>query len=100
MQLVRLAQCDPIKGCAQRYTKPNVIAACEAYSQLAQTCGISPTDLALSFAYHRWCVGSTIIGATNMAQLQQNIAAYQVKLSPETLREVDAIHLRYTNPAP
>ena len=88
------------RGYAQRYTKPNVLAACEAYAQLAQSCGISPTDLALSFAYHRWCVGSTIIGATSMAQLQQNIAAYQVQLSPEILKEIDAIHLRYTNPAP
>ncbi len=88
------------RGYAQRYTKTNVLAACEAYAQLAQSCGISPTDLALSFAYHRWCVGSTIIGATNMAQLQQNIAAYQVQLSTEILKEIDAIHLRYTNPAP
>jgi aryl-alcohol dehydrogenase-like predicted oxidoreductase len=88
------------KGYAQRYTKPNVISACQAYAQLAQTCGFSPTELALSFVYHRWCVGSTIIGATSMAQLQQNIAAYQVKLTPDILKEIDAIHLRYTNPAP
>ena len=88
------------KGYAQRYTKPNVISACEAYTQLAQTCGLSPTELALSFVYHRWCVGSTVIGATSMAQLQQNIAAYQVNLTPDILKEIDAIHLRYTNPAP
>ncbi len=87
-------------GYAQRYTKPNVIAACEAYAQLAQACGLSPTELALGFVYHRWCVGSTIIGATSMAQLQQNISAYQVKLTPDILKEIDAIHLRYTNPAP
>ena len=48
----------------------------------------------------RWCVASTIIGATSMAQIQENIAAYQVKLSPEILKEIDAIHLRFTNPAP
>jgi aryl-alcohol dehydrogenase-like predicted oxidoreductase len=88
------------KGYAQRYTKPNVLSACEAYAQLAQTCGLSSTELAFSFVYHRWCVGSTIIGATSMVQLQQNIAAYQVKLTPDILKEIDAIHLRYTNPAP
>ncbi len=88
------------KGYAQRYTKPNVTSACQAYADLAQACGFSPTELALSFVYHRWCVGSTIIGATSMAQLQQNIAAYQVKLMPDILKEIDAIHLRYTNPAP
>jgi aryl-alcohol dehydrogenase-like predicted oxidoreductase len=87
-------------GYAQRYTKPNVIAACQAYAQLAQACGLSVTELALSFVYHRWCVASTIIGATSMAQLKENISAYQVKLTPDILKEIDAIHLRYTNPAP
>ena len=88
------------RGYAQRYTKPNVVVACEAYAQLARANNLTPTQLALSFVMHRWCVASTIVGATSMAQLQENIAAYQVKLSPETLKEIDAIHLRFTNPAP
>ena len=88
------------RGYAQRYTKPNVAAACEAYSMLAKAHGYCLTELALSYVMHRWCVTSTIIGATNMAQLQQNIGAYQLKLSPEILKEIDAIHLRFTNPAP
>ena len=88
------------KGYAQRYTKPNVIAACEAYNMLAKAHGYCLTELALSYVMHRWCVASTVIGSTSMAQLQQNIAAYQLKLSPEILKEIDAIHLRYTNPAP
>ena len=88
------------RGYAQRYTKPNVSAATAAYAELASQHGLTPTALALSFVYHRWCVCSTIIGATSMAQLQQNMAAYQVKLSTDILKEIDAIHLRYTNPAP
>ena len=88
------------RGYAQRYTKPNVVAACEAYAQLARANNLTPTQLALSFVMHRWCVASTIVGATSMAQLQENVAAYQVKLSSETLKEIDAIHLRFTNPAP
>ena len=88
------------KGYAQRYTKPNVAAASVAYAQLARANNLTPTQLALSFVMQRWCVASTIIGATSMAQIQDNIAAYQVKLSPEILKEIDAIHLRFTNPAP
>ena len=88
------------RGYAQRYTKHNVTAACEAYASLARANHLTPTQLALSFVMHRWCVASTIIGATSLAQLQQNIAAYNVKLSPEILKEIDAIHLRFTNPAP
>lgn len=87
-------------GYAQRYTKTNVLAASAAYAKLARDNGLTPVQLALSFVMHRWCVTCTIVGATSMAQLQENIAAYQVKLTSEILAEIDAIHLRYTNPAP
>ena len=88
------------KGYAQRYTKPNIASASAAYANLARANNLTPAQLALSFVMHRWCVASTIIGATSMVQLQENIGAYQVKLSDEILKEIDAIHLRYTNPAP
>jgi aryl-alcohol dehydrogenase-like predicted oxidoreductase len=87
-------------GYAQRYSKPNVTAASAAYAKLARAHGLTPTQLALSFVMHRWCVASTIIGATNMAQLQENIAAYNVQLSSDVLTQVDQIHLSMTNPAP
>ncbi|MGB4812446.1 MAG: aldo/keto reductase [Methylophilaceae bacterium] len=87
-------------GYAQRYKKPNVMAASAAYAKLARQHDLTPTQLALSFVMHRWCVSSTIIGATNMTQLQENIGAYQVKLSDTVLAEIDKIHLSMMNPAP
>lgn len=87
-------------GYAQRYTKPNVAAASAAYAKLARDNHLTPTQLALSFVMHRWCVTSTIIGATSMAQLQENIGAWNTKLSPEVLQEIDKLHLTMTNPAP
>lgn len=87
-------------GYAQRYTKPNVQPATAAYAALAHKHGMSPAQLALSFVYHRWFVTSTIIGATSMSQLQENIQAWQKPLSAEILQEIEAIHLRYMNPAP
>jgi aryl-alcohol dehydrogenase-like predicted oxidoreductase len=88
------------KGYAQRYTKPSVPAASAAYAKLGRAHGLTPTQLALSFVMHRWCVSSTIIGATSMAQLQENIAAYDIKLSDEVLSEIEQIHLTMMNPAP
>jgi len=88
------------RGYAQRYTKPAVPAASAAYAKLARENGLTPTQLALSFVMHRWCVSSTIIGATSMTQLQENIGAYQVKLSHEVLVEIEKIHLSAPNPAP
>lgn len=87
-------------GYAQRYTKPNVIPASTAYAALARKHGLTPTQLALAFVYHRWFVTSTVIGATSMAQLQENIAAFNTKLSSEILQAIDILHLGMTNPAP
>ena len=87
-------------GFAARYSKPNTAAAVAAYAELAHRHGLTPAQLALAFAYQRWCVGSTIIGATTMAQLRENLSAAQVKLSAEVLGEIERIHLRFPNPAP
>lgn len=88
------------QGYAQRYKKPGVPAAAKAYSALARSHGLTPVQLALSFVYHRWFVGTTIVGATSMPQLQENIAAYQVSLSESVLAEIEQLHLTMMNPAP
>lgn len=87
-------------GFAQRYEKTNVQPAVRAYAALAAELGISPTCLALAFVYHRWFVTSTIIGATTMAQLTENLAAWDTRLSDDALAEIEKLHLRYMNPAP
>lgn len=88
------------RGYAQRYTKSNVPVASAAYAKLARNNGLTPTQLALSFVMHRWCVTSTIIGATSMNQLKENIDAWNTILSTEVLLEIDQLHLAMTNPAP
>ncbi len=87
-------------GYAARYKKPAVTAAVKRYAELARANDLTPAQLALSFVYHRWFVGSTIIGATTMTQLKENIDAYQVTLSDAVLNEIEAIHLVMMNPAP
>lgn len=87
-------------GYAQRYKKPNVEPAVAAYAKLARAHDLTPTQMALSYVYHRWFVGSTIIGATNMHQLKDNIDAYQIVLSDILLKEIEQIHLTMMNPAP
>jgi aryl-alcohol dehydrogenase-like predicted oxidoreductase len=88
------------KGFAQRYDKPNVQPAVAAYAELAQAHGLSPAQLALAFVMHRWFVTSTIVGATSLAQLAENIAAWEQPLTQEMLEDIEKIHLRYMNPAP
>ncbi len=87
-------------GYAVRYKKPAVTAAVQRYAELARQNSMTPTQLALSFVYHRWFVSSTIIGATTMQQLGENISAFFVRLGDEVLEEIEAIHLTMMNPAP
>ena len=87
-------------GFGQRYSKPNVPEAVAAYAALAKQHKLHPATLALAFVRSRWFVTSTIIGATSMAQLQQNLDSVEVKLNDEVLEQIQAIHLRYPNPAP
>ena len=58
-----------------------------------------PATLALAFVRSRWFTASTIIGATTMAQLEENIASATVELDAKALAAIEDIHLRYPNPA-
>ena len=84
----------------KRYTKPNVAPAVAAYVRIARKHGLSPTQLALGFMYHRDCVTSTIIGATTPEQLRENLAAWNTVLSAQAHADIEAAHLQFTNPAP
>lgn len=87
-------------GFAQRYSKVNVQPAVAAYAELAKQHGLTPLQLALGFVASRSFVASTIIGATTLEQLREDIDGCNVTLSDDLLKAVEAIHLRYCNPAP
>jgi aryl-alcohol dehydrogenase-like predicted oxidoreductase len=81
-----------------RYLRQGVLDAVAQYAALARANGLTPAQLALAWCYSRWFVASTIIGATTLAQLQQNIDALDVKLPAEVVAAVDAIHAKLPNP--
>lgn len=81
-----------------RYLRPSVIEAARRYAALAIEHGMTPTALALAWCYSRWFIASTIIGATNLAQLKENVDAYSVTLSDDVVKAINAIHAAITNP--
>lgn len=87
-------------GFAGRYAKPNTARAVAAYAALAERHGLTAVQLALGFVSSRWCVASTIVGATTLAQLQENLDAVQVALSAEVLADIERIYLQFPDPAP
>jgi len=82
-----------------RFRKPMVSEAVDAYSALAKRQGKTLVQLALGYVASRWFVGASIIGATTMAQLKEDLAAAQLKLDAPTLDAIREIQLRFPNPA-
>jgi len=86
-------------GLGIRFRKPMVREAVAEFVALAKRRGLSPVELALGYVKSRWFLSASIIGATSMAQLEEDIAAAQLELDAETLAGIAAIQLRYPNPA-
>ena len=86
------------EGYMERYLGSQNEAATKAYCDIAMDAKISPTELALSWCYHRSHVASTIIGATTIEQLNENIKAYDVILEDETLEKIAEVYKKYTDP--
>ncbi|MCZ2206224.1 aldo/keto reductase [Cylindrospermopsis raciborskii] len=87
-------------GFGQRYLKPNVKEAVISYIEIAKKYNLKPAQLSIAFVRSRWFVKSTIIGATTLAQLQEDIDSVNIVLEPEIFQEIDAVNTRYPNPAP
>ncbi len=84
----------------QRYSKPQGVAASQAYVDLANEFGLDPAQMALAFVNQRPFVASTILGATTMEQLKANIDSLDVTLSDELLTKIQQISTVYSNPCP
>ena len=83
-----------------RYIGENSMTATQKYWNLAEAHGLSLTQMALAFVNTRSFVTSTIIGATSMEQLKENIESIHIDLSDEVLKGIEAIHSEIPNPAP
>ena len=83
-----------------RYSNENCIKATKLYKELANQNELSLTQMALAFVNQQDFVTATIIGATTMEQLNENINAFDVVLSTETIKEINKIQELFPNPAP
>ncbi|MEW8029293.1 MAG: NADP(H)-dependent aldo-keto reductase [Candidatus Thiodiazotropha sp.] len=83
-----------------RYSNPQVEWVTEQYVAVAERAGINPAQMALAYVTGRAFVTSNIIGATTLAQLEENIESIHITLSKAVLDEIEAIHTQQPNPAP
>jgi len=83
----------------QRHGRPEALAAARRYNTLARERGLTPTAMALAFCYRNWRVASTIIGVTTVAQLDQDIDAWDTELPSEVSAAIDRIRWKMRDPA-
>lgn len=83
-----------------RYKGEHADAAVAQYVALAQKAGLSAAQMALAFVTQQPFVTSNIIGATSMAQLQENIDSAALQLDESLLQAIDGIHKVHSNPCP
>lgn len=83
-----------------RYSGEQAQLAIQAYVNLAKQHNLDPCQMALAFVRQQPFVASTLLGATSISQLQQNIDSAELQLDEAVLAAIEAIHQRYTYPAP
>jgi len=72
--------------------------AIEAYYDVATKHDLTLTQLSLAYVYQFKGVTSSIIGATSMGQLKEDIDAYNVVLTDEIMEEINAVIKQYPVP--
>lgn len=83
-----------------RYNSSNARMAAEKYNELARANQMTPAQMALAFVTSRHFTNSTIIGATTLEQLKENISSADVQLSNSLLEQIEQIHQLIPDPAP
>ncbi len=72
--------------------------ATKEYLEIAKKYNLDPCQMAIAFTLTKEWITSSIIGATSMKQLQDDIAAIDLNLTKECLQEIDLIYKRYPVP--
>ncbi|KDP40340.1 hypothetical protein JCGZ_02338 [Jatropha curcas] len=89
-------------GYMERYKDSLSREATEQYVELAKKHGLTLVQLALGFARDRPFMTSSIIGATSIDQLKEDIDAFlttERPLPPEVVAGIETIFKRYKDPA-
>jgi aryl-alcohol dehydrogenase-like predicted oxidoreductase len=71
--------------------KERAFACVDAMRKVANAHGVSVARIAIAWLLHRSFVMSVIIGAKTIEQLDDNLAATEIKLSDEELKQLDRV---------
>ena len=76
---------------ARRYVNEKSLAATQRYQAIAAEAGMSLITLATAWSKQHDFVASTIVGATHIDQVEEILAAADVVLGADVLKEIDKV---------
>ena len=82
-----------------RFLNPQAIKAVEEFKHLAEKNGLTVTELSLAFVMSKPFVQTTIIGATKMSQLKENIESAYIELPEVLMAEIEDIFNKHPDAA-
>jgi voltage-dependent potassium channel beta subunit len=82
---------DRIEWLREGFLQPRNMQRVRDFKVLADELGVSRTRLALAWALHQPGVSSVILGATSTAQLDENLGALDVPMTPELATRLAAL---------
>ena len=83
-----------------RYSGEQTTEAVKRYLKIAEDHNMSLAQMSLAFVNQQPFLTSTIIGATNLKQLEENINSIDIVLNDTIIEQINAVHAVIPNPAP
>ena len=83
-----------------RYTNGLAEQATRRYVDIARRANLDPAQMALAYINQQAFTTANIIGATNMEQLQTDIASVDIELDRSVLDAIEETHKAIPNPCP
>jgi aryl-alcohol dehydrogenase-like predicted oxidoreductase len=83
-----------------RYSSKKAAEATKRYLKIAEDNNMTLAQMSLAFVNQQPFVTSTIIGATKLEQLKENIDSINIVLTDDILEQINAVHQEIPNPAP
>jgi len=101
------ADCPPtsrlnlFEGLMPRYKQSLAQEAVKEYSDIAEKYGMTPTELSLTWCHNQKHVASSIIGATTMKQLRENLDSYSKNhlIVPEVISDIEKVYKKFRDPS-
>ena len=83
-------------GTLYRYRTEAAQSAIQEYSKIAKATGISLTELSLRWCRQRSLITTTLVGHSNLKQLQESLKFFKMKdpLPDQVMWDIDMVHMK------